>query len=422
MGRPLSLAACCWIALAAAGTAQGPPPAEDRLAALERRLQQLQDTVEQLNQRLARAEGKLGELQRGDGLLVPLSSRPETLAAIASFQLLAPSSAPLEAGWGKGPAEVDHAAALRFLKSAQGPDGRWASPGGKHDVATTALALLAFCASGNTHRAGPFKRTVNSGLNWLKRCQVYGSGLLRSEGPFPTLDHALGLQALAESLAVTRDFRLRKPIEAAHAALLELQAESGGWSLGHPSLPANSLATAHALLALRACRAAGVSVDARVLSRAGAFLASLTGDDGLVGFERKGDGVSLAPRGQQAAPLPLFSACGALGRVFAGERVGSGSLTQTIKRLVLPAASHPDPGYAYLATFAVFQQGGRRMEKWVEPLRRSLNTFHEPTPEGGASWSPSGFWGKLGGATGTTALNVLALELCARYERAREDR
>lgn len=121
--------------------------------------------------------------------------------------------------WGKGSlakeggspgTESAVTAALRYLKRTQLPDGSWldgAEPDAK--VAATARALLAYMGNGQTHRFGVFKRTVNTGLRWLKQQQkADGSvGGLRA--------HLLATQAIAEAYAVTRDFTLKRYAEKA---------------------------------------------------------------------------------------------------------------------------------------------------------------------------------------------------------------
>ena len=121
--------------------------------------------------------------------------------------------------WGKGSlakeggspgTESAVTAALRYLKRTQLPNGSWldgAEPDAK--VAATARALLAYMGTGQTHRSGVFKRTVNTGLRWLKQQQ-------KADGSFGGLPaQLLATQALGEAYAVTRDFTLKRYAEKA---------------------------------------------------------------------------------------------------------------------------------------------------------------------------------------------------------------
>lgn len=85
-----------------------------------------------------------------------------------------------------------------------------AFPEAKDDRVMTSLALLCFLGHANTHRYGHFKRTVHRGLRWLNK---------QKTKPGSLADVLLSL-VFYEAFAMTRDFRVKKWLEARSPALL----------------------------------------------------------------------------------------------------------------------------------------------------------------------------------------------------------
>jgi len=67
------------------------------------------------------------------------------------------------------PAEVNSriTKGLDYLESQQKPDGFWQNDARTMRMETTAWALLAFLSNGHSSRTGPYRNTVEKGLNWL---------------------------------------------------------------------------------------------------------------------------------------------------------------------------------------------------------------------------------------------------------------
>ncbi|MEZ6189515.1 MAG: hypothetical protein R3F62_31515 [Planctomycetota bacterium] len=131
--------------------------------------------------------------------------------------------------------------AQRYVKQTQAPDGGFRPDAPEAvRVHTTARATLVFLADGNSHRFGPFKRTVNQALNWLRRQQ-------RNDGRFSDDlgAHLLATQALVESYAITRDFRFKVGVEKALAYTTGLRA-----TLHDPALALRLLELARVTAAL----------------------------------------------------------------------------------------------------------------------------------------------------------------------------
>ena len=116
--------------------------------------------------------------------------------------------------------------ALDWLASTQEADGRWSMEkhgGGKgQDIAGTAMSVLAYYGWGARHdEDGKYKNTVSKGLDWLleqgrKRNGNFASGV--HQGMY---GHAMATIALAEAYGITKDPRIKEPLEKARVILVE---------------------------------------------------------------------------------------------------------------------------------------------------------------------------------------------------------
>jgi len=108
------------------------------------------------------------------------------------------------------------AAALKWLKDHQAPEGFWDcdefmyydkypdkppsdGPGNPvNDVGDTGLAMLAFLGQGNNSSSGPYREVVAKGVKWLKSNQL-DNGLFGDEVGNPTLyNHAIATMAMGD--------------------------------------------------------------------------------------------------------------------------------------------------------------------------------------------------------------------------------
>ena len=86
----------------------------------------------------------------------------------------------------------------------QQPDGRWCSPGGRHDPATTGFAILAFLGTGYTNRGDhPFSAAVHRGLLWLKGRQRADGRFVGETDERSLFDHAVATLAMTEAYGMT---------------------------------------------------------------------------------------------------------------------------------------------------------------------------------------------------------------------------
>jgi len=337
--------------------------------------------------------------------------------------------------------------ALRWLKRAQSKDGRWDSDGwthmaehkseipganeagdGRYDVGLTGLALLAFLGNGQTHRAGPFKRTVNSGLKWLKQQQHSNGALGYSASHGESIyNHAIATMALCEALAVSRDFRLRKNAEKAIKFCIDAQNPGFGWKYSLKSGRNDTSVTGWMVLALKAAKSAEIKVPDEAFDAARAWFDAATDGGGNVGYESPGGGSAYLPQNEgKYDPVPCMTGVAVICRIFTGERSSSDAVRKGAKILMDNQPNWDDKNdikelnfyYWYYGTYAMFQIGGPKWQTWNKAMQKALlPRQRRKGPEDG-SWDPVGEWCLAGGRVYATAINALTLEIYYRYERA----
>lgn len=311
---------------------------------------------------------------------------------------------------------------LEWLARHQTPEGRWApdawrtgcedppcAPVGgdaRRDVHLTSTVLLAFLATGQTHRFGTRKAAIRRGLKWLR-------GHLGSDGVFHGAagnhpdwidDHLQATIALGEAYGLSRDFTLKRDLERATAATLALQEPDGAWSQGG-SGPAALLRTVRGVLALKAARTAGLDIPDDAFARANAWLAAHTFPGDLVRPVHD--------------PARCAAALGALARIYTGDRRSTPVLREMARVLTYDVALD-DPCTAYASTCAAYQLGGATWRAWDRPVKEALLSRQRQGGCEAGSWDPSPSCGP-GGRVEATALVVVLLETCPRYPRAGEE-
>jgi hypothetical protein len=128
--------------------------------------------------------------------------------------------------------------ALTWLAGVQKPDGRW-SQTAQSDVESTALALLAFAAAGQSRKSGEFADNVDRGLKFLlEQCELDSAKpptALRFDGPDDSHRvQALATLAMANHYWLTQDRQLVSPLQLAVNQLCDtvaqdVPAEIRGW-------------------------------------------------------------------------------------------------------------------------------------------------------------------------------------------------
>ena len=174
--------------------------------------------------------------------------------------------------------------ALRWLAEHQNYDGSWTfehqkspkchgscrDPGyapGK--IAATSLALLPFLGTGQTHRDGQYKKTIDLGLRFLTHSmQIQGDlGSLHELGG-QMYGHGLGSIVLCEAYGMTHDQVLEGPAQAAVNYIVAAQdATGGGWRYV-PGQPGDTSVVGWQMMALRSAKMAYLRVPSNTLRKA----------------------------------------------------------------------------------------------------------------------------------------------------------
>lgn len=306
-----------------------------------------------------------------------------------------------------GSADSERAVAvgLAWLAKQQKVDGGWEFDAGgwKDDrVAATGLALLPLLGAGATHKPGgdftlsKFRGVVNTALAFLvKNCPPNGpnAGAMSAD---PTAQ-AIATTALCEAFGMTKDVDLLPHAQAALNRLQRMQRPDGGWG----DISTTGWA-AQALLAAKTARDL-VVVD-RVLKLAVAYLNATD-----------------AGPGTTAAAVVHFGKyhLGDWGPNNPGFVDGaSGLLKQPPER---------DPVRRYYASWVLLRREGEEWKTWNEGSKgpdgvrrggaRDPLAVAQLRRDGAdyGSWAAEGEWGERCGRLGTTALNLLTLEVYYRY-------
>ncbi|MEZ6118238.1 MAG: hypothetical protein R3C28_16940 [Pirellulaceae bacterium] len=337
--------------------------------------------------------------------------------------------------------------ALAYLARVQDPhDGRWdasqleagrsssasrtsvSNAGGLNaDNAITGLALLAFLGSGHTHLDGPYAKHVQRGLEFLLATQSVSSDL-RSHGNLSggaseaaaMYCHGIATMALSEAYIMTRDRRIRKPLDDAVAYTIRSQhSQTGGWRY-RPGDEGDTSQFGWQLMALMSARSAGLEIPESTLD----------------GMQRWLERVSSGKHGGLASYLPhqqptySMTAEAMVCRMFLDRPFDPRAIEEAADRIaeygVDPrnySLRHPNVEvdqrlnlyYVYYATMGLFQLQGERWESWNTELQQTLLPRQKKTGSLAGSWDPETVWGANGGRVYSTALAALCLESYYRY-------
>lgn len=292
----------------------------------------------------------------------------------------------------------------------------------QRDLGLTGLAVMAFTGAGHTRTEGEFSRTVAAALDFILRTQdergCFFSVGTASNGDM--YDHAIGLLALADYLAMTGETEFREPVERGVRFLIERQQDSGGWDYKCYPLaedpPRSDLSiTGFCLTAMLSARAAGVEIEHSAVRKVKAFLETSTYPDGRVMYANAGIGVRRESASMASVNL--------LSRRLLGQPMDE-AIQQKQKAII---AQHP-PDYSHAASIdnepyqwyytgmALILEGGEEWKKFNVALKRTLTDAQDKAkgPRKG-SWPPSTYYGRDAGRVYSTALACLCLEVYYRY-------
>lgn len=316
---------------------------------------------------------------------------------------------------------------LAWLAAAQSADGRWDADrhgagiersidgrdrrgaGSRSDHGVTGLALLAFLGAGNTHRSGQYAETVSRGIDFLVARQAAGGSLAGDAEFFAALYcHGMATIALAETVALTGDERLRRPLERAIGYTRSMQSPAtGGWRYAAGD-SGDTSQLGWQVMALRSSRLAGLRGSEQAEARAWSFLDRVSsGSYGGLAAYRPGERPSVAMTAE---------AC--LCRMLLGMDAAHPAAAEAMQLLAQspPDVSRPNAYTWYYATLASFHVGGEQWQSWNARMQAAvLGLQRHDAGSLQGSWDPDPVWGGHGGRVYSTALSVMTLEVYYRY-------
>ncbi len=156
---------------------------------------------------------------------------------------------------------------------------------GRH-VGVTALACIAFLASGNLPGRGKYGRNVEAGLNYILS-KVKDTGFITDEGAKGTrmYSHAFATLFLAEVYGMTYRQDVRSKLKRAIDGIIKWQNGQGGWRYLPLASDADLSVTVTQLQALRAARNAGIQVNTATIEKAIRYVVRCASADGAFKYQ-----------------------------------------------------------------------------------------------------------------------------------------
>lgn len=365
----------------------------------------------------------------------PTTPLPE-LALQPAGDLSGPADRPAEATSGRGgdakrallarfggtdESEAAVNSGLKWLASVRRPRGGWSfheiggapDPGTVHagtEMGATACALLAFLGAGHTHdKDGPYRDVVQGGVDFLLEGGKASRGDYR--GSIPARSHAgmyiqgLAAIALSESYAMTKDPRLKRPVERAARFIASAQDPArGGWRY-LPRRESDTSVVGWQLMALKSAQDAGVATPGKVYADLGRFLDSVAADGGArYGYT------------EPQVDRPSTTAIGLLCRMYLGWDRDTPALKAGVEHLAETGPDFNDLYYGYYATQVLHHWGGEEWRTWNVAMRDGLVVRQLKEGDHAGSWNPGGSYAsRSGGRLFETCLAVMTLEVYYRH-------
>ncbi len=295
-----------------------------------------------------------------------------------------------------------------------------------YDGVTTAVALMAWSASGSTPVSGPYKNNVERALRYCRSVIEAGPG-----GAYGMWNHGFCTQAVVDAYMLRPDPDLVPVIERAVKGILALQRDDGGWSyyMAIGDVPTTGVAGTALALAARAGFAVPAPAAAALLKYLDARVDAGTGrSEYHDGAERKG---YTPTRANAATGLTLRALLGRLSKAaHVGKQVGAIQQKPVWKitfkevkskdgRVVRAQIGNLYPYQWYYTTMALFERGGGTWSTWFGGLKKALLQGQRKDGSFAGSWDPLGNYSTSAGRVFITGLCTLMLQTPYRYARAR---
>lgn len=320
--------------------------------------------------------------------------------------------------------------ALAWIVKHQLPDGGWnfdhtVGPGEFRDTGgagaargarngATALALLPLLGAGNTHQSGIYKKSIQKGLEYLKRKGRRRGGAARLsyiEDEGNLYSHGLVAIVFCEAYAMTRDEELR-PYAQAVINFTEYAQDprGGGWRYS-PREPGDTSAVGWQLMALKSAKISGLNIDRRTFKRAEIFLDFVSNSDGSeYGYDSY----------RKTSVTKARNSIGLLCRMYLGwpkDRAGLVTGMARISETGPDMSSGVDMYYNYYATQAMKHMyiGTPAWTRWNTKMRDFLVDTQNRDGDARGSWYFDHRWSQSGGRLYDTAMACMTLEVYYRF-------
>lgn len=323
----------------------------------------------------------------------------------------------------EGGSEGSEAAVVRGLKwiaDRQQPNGSWnfaeigesQDPGefDKCEMGATGLSLMAFLGAGHTHmKDGPYKKHVEKGLAYIMnnaKIQPTGVDYRAPSNQGNMYVQGICVIALAEAYGMTKDRRLRRPVEGGIAFIVNAQnATGGGWRY-KPGEKGDTSVVGWQLMALISAHHAGIKIPRNVFSGTTAFLNRMEIQD-----------ENHTWYGYNAPAKKLStSAVGLLCRMYLGWDHKVSGLKKGGQLLADKGPSKNDDYYNYYATQVMHHWGGEPWIAWNNVMRDQLVKTQVKEGPSAGSWKPgTGHGPKQAGRLYITCMNLMTLEVYYRH-------
>jgi Ca-activated chloride channel homolog len=293
-----------------------------------------------------------------------------------------------------------HDLGLAWLAREQKSDGHWDADGEMGPAASTGLSVLAFLGNGETHKIGKYRKTVRGALKYLKTVQGPAGRFSAAHAAKPVRDHAVATYAMVEAYRLTGSPLFKDSAQRAVDRLLAWRVASGGWS-ATPGMTEAVETTAWAVMALVAAEQAGrLKVSASFKDDVVKLLSRLTGKNGRV-----------SPREGVPGDL-CSTAMSALVRILIDAPVTDEArvLQRSSPRWSEQGEEVFDTLYWYFGARAVFLTGGEPLKAWQAAITEPLRDRQRGHGALCGSWDPAGPWAVRAGRVLTTALCAMCLQ------------
>ncbi len=314
--------------------------------------------------------------------------------------------------------------ALTWLARSQAHDGRWNAQehgagrgelvlgqprqgiGLRADSGVTGLALLAFLGSGHGPQEGPFGQTVREGLDFLIKSPSPSGSLAGDADVYArTYCHGIATLAVGEAYALTRDPKLRTPLQRALAYSQSTQhPRTGGWRY-HPGDSGDMSQFGWQVMALFSGRNSGRAIPPRTAQGMRTFLQSVS----------SGRYSGLASYRPYEASSPVMTGEALVCRLLLGD-IRQETVDEAVRNLLdSPPGREPfNVYYDYYGSLAL-HLAGASWEPWNLAMQQELLPLQETQGPQAGSWDPDPVWGRCGGRVYSTAMSALCLEVYYRY-------